>query len=420
MLLKSVRVIMLWMGLLLKMKTVLKNCKFIVTQNSNRDIWEKMDILISRNIILRIGKDLHAENEIDCSQNIVMPGLINLHTHVGMQLLRGIADDMPLDEWLEKKIFPAEAKLTPDKIYVASTMAIREMLRTGTTCFNDMYMSMDRVAEAAEELGIRAFLSRGLLDVDGSNKSKERLEDSTNLYKYIKKLKSSRINFAIGPYTPFTCSKDLLLQTQKLSKKKYPVHIHVAETQKEVKNALRDFGKSPVEYLESINFLKNNVIAVHCCWITKEDTKILADKNVTVVHCPRSNMKLASGSIMPLRELQKAGILVGLGTDSAVSNNNLDMFEEMRSCAYLQKQNYCNATVAPAQKVLDMATINGAKALNLRAGTIKAGNFADLVLLDAKHFLLQPLEKDRIVSHLVYSANGSCVDKVFVNGKKVI
>ena len=403
------------------MKTLLKNCKYIVTQNSKRQILENQDVLINGNKIEKIGKNLKADETIDCSQNIVMPGLINLHTHIGMQLLRGIADDMHLKDWLNKKILPAESKLTPDKIYVASTMAIQEMLRTGTTCFNDQYISMNKVADAVKEIGIRAFLSRGLVDIDGKNPTEKRLKETDELANHIKQLKSSRISFAVGPHAPYTCSKNLLIKSQKLAKK-YNVlnHIHIAETRKELADSLKNYGKRPVEYLESIGFLDKKVIAAHCCWITKGEIKTLAKRGVSVAHCPRSNMKLASGGIMPLKELHEAGVNVGLGTDSAVSNNNLDMFEEMHTCALVQKHNYWDATVAPAQTVFDMATINGAKALRINAGSIEKGKLADLVLLDANHFLLQPLEKNRIISHLVYSANGSCVQKVLVDGKQII
>ena len=403
------------------MKLILKKCKYIVTQNSKRQILENQDVLINGNKIEKIGKNLKGDKAIDCSHNIVIPGLINLHTHVGMQLLRGIADDMHLKDWLNKKILPAEAKLTPDKIYVAATMAINEMLKTGTTCFNDQYISMNRVADAVKEIGIRAFLSRGMVDIDGKASTEKRLKEEKELANYIKQLKCSRISFAVGPHAPYTCSKNLLVRSQKLARKnKVNLHIHIAETRKELADSLKNYGKRPVEYLESIGFLDKNVIAAHCCWITKSEIKTLAKRRVSVAHCPRSNMKLASGGIMPLKELQEANVNVGLGTDSAVSNNNLDMFEEMHTCALVQKHNYWDATVAPAQTVFDMATLNGAKALSINAGAVEKGKLADLVLLDANHFLLQPLEKNRIISHLVYSANGSCVQKVLVDGKQII
>ncbi len=404
------------------MKTVLKNCKFIVTQNKKREILTNHDILISGNKIEKIGGNLKGDQIIDCSQNIVMPGLINLHTHVGMHLLRGYADDMKLDTWL-KKLWPEEDKLTADQIYVAATMGINEMLRTGTTCFNDMYFEENRIADAVKELGIRAVLSRGLGVEDLADKKRiaKKFIKAENLIKYIKNMKCSRITPAVGPHAIYTCSKDMLLKGCKLAKK-YKVinHVHIAETRKELADSLKNTGKRPVEYLDSIGFLDKNVIAAHCGWVTKGEIRTLAKRGVKVAHCPSSNMKLATGGIMPLKEMQEAGVLVGLGTDSVVSNNSLDMFSEMKICALVQKQNYWNPTVAPAQTVLDMATINGAKALGLNAGSIEPGKLADIVLLDANHYLLQPLKKDRIISHLVYSANGSCVQKVFVDGKQVI
>jgi 5-methylthioadenosine/S-adenosylhomocysteine deaminase len=402
------------------MKTVLKNCKYIVTQNSKRQILSNSDILISGNKIQQIGNNLKGDKEIDCSQNIVMPGLINLHTHAAMNLFRGIADDMLLDKWLGK-IQPLERVMTKDQIYVSSTMAIQEMLATGTTCFNDQYFGTIKTADAVKELGIRAVLSRGLGDSDPTQSITQKFAEAEKILKYIRSLKCSRIGFTIGPHAIYSCSKPTLLKAQRFGRKhKVLVHTHVAETRKELADSLKNYGKRPIEYLESIGFLDKNVIAAHCCWITKSEIRTLAKRGVSVAHCPRSNMKLASGGIMPLKEFQESGVLVGLGTDSAVSSNNLDMFEEMRTCALVQKHNYWDATVAPAQTVLDMATINGAKALRINTGSIETGKLADLVLLDAKHFLLQPLEKDRIISHLIYSANGSCVQKVFVDGQQVV
>lgn len=401
------------------MKIALKNCKFVISQNSKRDILEDIDVLIYGNKIQKLGKNLRGDKEIDCSNNIVMPGLINLHSHTGMHLLRGIADDMKLERWLNEKIWPAEKKLTSDKIYVGATMAIEEMLSTGTTCFNDMYFEMEQVAKAVKEIGIRAVLSHGIIALT-QNKIKEEFARTKKFAEYVKKINCSRIKFAVGPHAPYTCSKQTLLKAKEIAKKhKAKIHIHVAETRKELANSLKEKGLRPVEYLEKIGFLNKDVIIAHACWITKGEIKTLAKRRVAVAHCPRSNMKLASGGIMPLREMEESGILVGLGTDSAVSNNNLDMFEEMRAAALVQKQNYWDATAAPAQKVLDMATINGAKALGINAGSIEKGKFADIILLNANHLLLQPLERERLISHLVYSANGSCVQKVFVDGKCV-
>jgi 5-methylthioadenosine/S-adenosylhomocysteine deaminase len=386
------------------MSICLKNCKFIVTQDANRQILENQDILIKENKIVRIGSNLKGAKQIDCSQSVVIPGLINLHTHTGMYHLRGLSDDLPYKQWWEQVIWPAEHKMTPQDKHVAAKAAIKEMLQTGTTCFVDMYEEMEAVADAAKEQGIRAVLAYGIIDINNEEKAKIEWQRTEDLLKYINELNCSRIKFAVGPHTPFTCSQQSLLKSQEFAQKHNAlVHIHLSEDKRN-------------EFPERL--IQSNVIAAHCCHLSDGDIQLFAERGANIAHCPRSNMKLASG-ILPLKKLLAAGICVGLGTDSTVSNNNLDMFEEMHFAALLQKVHFKDATAATAQMLLDMATINGAKAAQIDAGSIEPGKLADLVLLDADHFLMQPSEKERIVSHLVYSANGSCVQTVIIDGKLV-
>jgi 5-methylthioadenosine/S-adenosylhomocysteine deaminase len=383
------------------MSTCLKNCKFIVTQNSKREILEAQDILIEGNQIKQIGKNLQADKEMDCSQNIIIPGLINLHTHAGMFYLRGLSDDLPYRQWWENIIWPTEKKMTLADKKKGAESSIKEMLQTGTTCFSDIYEGSEDVADLVKQYGIRAVIAYGIIDINDKVKSKVEWDRTERFKNYLKNLNCSRVKLAIGPNTTFLCSEETLIRSQKYAKENNAlVHIHMSEDKR------TPFPK---------DLLGSNVVAAHCCYLSDEDIKVFAEKNAKVAHCPRANMKLASG-VMPLKKYLNAGICVGLGTDSVVSNNNLDMFEEMQFAALLQKVHFRDAEAASAQTVLDMATINGAKALKLNAGSVEVGKLADLVLLDAKHTLLQPLEKQRIVSHLVYSANGSCVKRVIVDG----
>jgi 5-methylthioadenosine/S-adenosylhomocysteine deaminase len=384
------------------MTLCLKNCRFIVTQDANRSILENQDILIEGNQIKQIGKNLSAVREIDCSQQIIMPGLINLHTHAGMFFLRGLSDDLPYLQWWEDVIWPTEKTMTMKDKKKGAEASIKEMIQTGTTCFLDMYEGSEDVADLVKQYGIRASIAYGMIDINDKEKSKIEWDRTEKFKNYLKKLNCSRVKLAVGPNTSFTCSEETLIRSQKYAQENNAlVHIHISEAKRD------DFP---------IDLLGDNVVAAHCCYLSEEDIKIFSEKKVSIAHCPRSNMKLASG-VMPLKKYMDAGICVGLGTDSSVSNNNLDMFEEMQTAALLQKVHFKSATAATAQQILDLATINGAKALKLSAGSIEQGKLADIVLLDANHSLIQPLKKDRIVSHLVYSVNGSCVQKVIVDGK---
>jgi 5-methylthioadenosine/S-adenosylhomocysteine deaminase len=359
--------------------------------------------------------------EIDGAGKIVLPGLINTHTHLAMVLFRGYADDMQLQDWLQKKIWPLESRLTGEACYQGALLGCAEMILSGTTTFMDMYFHMEDVARAVDESGLRAFLSYGIIDLFDSGKAKAEQEKSRELFEFFRKLGNSRIRFALGPHAPYTCSAETLLWAKEFAEENGVIfHIHIAETRKEQADSQKQYGARVVEYLDKIGALCDRMLAAHCVWLTKSEVALLAKAGVSVAHCPVSNMKLASGGVAPLPEMFEAGIAVGLGTDGAASNNSLDMFETMKICALLHKAQRWDPTVLNAQKVLDLATIEGARALGLQdeTGSIETGKKADIVVLDGGMPNMNPVHgKETIVSDLVYSASAANVNTTIVDGK---
>ena len=377
----------------------------------------KADVLIEGNAIVKVEKGINepADTVIDAAGKVVSPGFVNLHTHSPMGLLRGLADDLPLMEWLEKHIWPKEAKLTREHIKVGAYLGALEMIKTGTTAFLDMYFQMDAVAEATLEAGLRGYLSYGMIDLGDPERTEKELKEALREMKAIEGLNSERIHFVFGPHAPYTCSIALLKEVRRLANEHGKlITIHVAETMAELGKIQESYGKSPVVLLDEIGFFGSDVIIAHGVWLDSRDIQILARNGVTVAHNPASNMKLASG-VMPLQRLLNAGVNVGLGTDGSASNNNLDMLEEMKLAALLHKVHTLDPTVADAKTVFRMATINGAKALRLNAGVIKPGYLADVVILDFDRPHLRPMND--VVSHIVYSANGNDVETTIVDGR---
>ena len=370
-----------------------------------------------------IGKGLgsSADVEVDGEGKIVLPGLINTHTHLSMVLFRGYADDMQLQDWLQKKIWPLEARLTGEACYQGALLGCAEMIMSGTTTFMDMYFHLEDVARAVKESGLRAFLSYGIIDLFDPTKAKAEREKSRQLFEFFRNLGSSRIRFALGPHAPYTCSAETLLWAKEFAEKNGLIfHIHIAETRKEQADAQQQLGGRVVEYLDKIGALSNRMLGAHCVWLTKSEIALLAKAGVNVAHCPVSNMKLATGGVAPLLEIFDAGIAVGLGTDGAASNNSLDMFETMKVCALLHKAHRWDPTVLNAQKVLDLATIEGARALRVQdeIGSIEKGKRADIIMLDGNMPNLNPVHgKATITSDLVYSASAANVNTTIVDGK---
>lgn len=365
------------------------------------------DILIEGNRIAEIGRDLKGDEEIiDGRGKLAIPGLINSHTHLAMTLFRGYADDMALMQWLVDKIWPLEAKLTKEDIYWGVKLGCLEMIRFGITCYNDMYYFMDETARATKEMGLRAFLSGVIFDA--------RPEFMKEAEEFIKNWKGDDlIHPAVGPHAIYTCSKETLIWAKDIAEE-YDVmlHTHLSETKGEVEDSMKKYGKSPVEYLDSLGFLSRRLMAAHCVWLSNKDIGLLAQRGVNVAHCPVSNLKLAAG-IAPLDRLLEAGVNICLGTDGASSNNNLDLFEEMKTAAIVQKNACSKPDVLKAGEMWKIATDNAYRAFGLDMGLHK-GALADLSLIDLKKPWFTP--ETSILSHMVYSIAGG-VDTTIANGK---
>ncbi len=379
---------------------------------------KEQDIFIEDNKIVKIGKlNEKAEFKISGKGKAAIPSFINSHTHAAMTLMRGYADDMVVLDWLKNKIWPLEGKLTNKDLYWGTKLACLEMIKSGTTFFNDMYFfkgGKDDAIQAAVESGVRMMAGHVLLDFDPAKREKEwRIQkDITN---YVNKLNNPRITVAINPHSIYAVSKESLLWCKEFAdKNKLLLHIHLSESKQEVEDCKKKHNKTPVEYLNELKFLGPNVIACHSVWINEKEIQILKKNDVKIAHNPVSNMKLSSG-VFPYALMKKTGLNISLGTDGCASNNNLDMIEEMKVASVLQKLNSNDPTLLSAKEVFDMATINGAKAFNLNCGKIEEGKLADLLLVDLKKPFMTPLHN--LISNVVYSANGSCVDTTICDGK---
>ncbi|UCD88338.1 MAG: amidohydrolase [Desulfobacterales bacterium] len=358
-----------------------------------------------------------AAQTIDARGGIIMPGLVNAHTHAAMTCFRGLADDLPLMTWLNDYIFPAEAKLTPDIVYQGTRLACSEMILSGTTTFCDMYLFEEAVARAAKEVGIRAVVGEVIYDFPSPNYGpvEEGLKYTEDLIQ--KWRDDSLITIAVEPHSPYVCSPELLQKARAIAERNgVPMVIHLAETEREVAEIRKKYGRTPVTHLADIGFLSSSLIADHCVVLSEEDMTLMTDYDVKVAHNPESNMKLASG-IAPIPELLKRGVTVGIGTDGCASNNNLDMFQEMDSAAKLHKVHALDPTVMDARTVVRMATIDGARVLGLddTTGSLEAGKKADIITIDITRPHLIPMYN--VYSHLVYAVTGSDVVTAFVNGR---
>jgi 5-methylthioadenosine/S-adenosylhomocysteine deaminase len=397
------------------MSILVKNAT-IVTQNPNRDI-VRGDILVRENKIVQVAGKIaeKAEFVIDASGKIAMPGLVNAHTHVGMTILRGYGEDLPLHEWLREKIWPLEAKQTPEEAGIAAKLAFCEMIRSGTTGFADMCIHDPRfIFEAAKDAGIRGIIARGLMDFRTTDFMERVLKEVEKSIEY----GSATVRPSVSAHAPNTCSEELLARTKEIAREKgLKYQIHASETRKEIFDVKKWTGKFPFEYLGSVGVMDEGSIIAHGGWLTKKEIGLAGKKGASIASCPISNMKLATGGICQIYELDKAGANVCLGTDGAASNNSLSMFETMKLASLLQKHHYWKADILPAQKILDFATVNGAKALGFGCGSIEAAKLADIVLLE-RGPNLHP-EHD-LIANLVYSAGPHNVSDVIIDGKIVM
>jgi 5-methylthioadenosine/S-adenosylhomocysteine deaminase len=396
----------------------------IVTMDGARRVIDDGAVAVSGGKIVAVGKRTDIEcrftgrEVIDAAGRVVMPGLINGHTHAAMTLFRGLADDLDLNEWLTKYIFPAEAKNVNEEFVRAGTrLGLAEMIRGGTTTYCDMYYFESAVAEETARAGMRGVLGETVIDFPvADNKSWE--QAMAYVEKFVAKWKGNRlVTPAIAPHAPYTVSEDHLKQVRDFSQRtNAPIVIHVAETRKEVEDITRDHGASPVDYLARIGLLSDKVIAAHVVHATDEEIGVLKRLNVGVVHNPQSNMKLASG-VAPVPQYLRADVALGLGTDGAASNNDLSMWEEMDTAAKLHKVATFDPKVVTALEALEMATIRGARALHLEreTGSLEEGKRADLIVVDLDDLNQVPLYN--IYSQLVYATKASDVRTVVVEGR---
>jgi 5-methylthioadenosine/S-adenosylhomocysteine deaminase len=398
---------------------LIKNVDLIPMDDKN-EVIKNTNIYIQNDKIIHIGEireDIKVERVIDGKNKIAMPGLINSHTHIGMSLLRNFADDLPLHDWLTKKIWPIEAKLTAKDVYWGSLLSMVEMIQSGTTAFCDMYFFMNQVGDGLEEAGIRGVLTRGLIE---DEESQAKLDETRQLFKEYHGKGNGRIKVMVAPHSPYTCSPDFIKESFKLAKElNTGIHIHLSETKKEVEDSFNLHGKSPIRHVYDLGLLDIHTIAAHCVHADSDDINIMKEKNVIPVNNPGSNLKLASG-FAPVAEMLKKGIPVALGTDGSSSNNNLNMFEEVNLAAIVNKAVNLDAVSVPAIEALKMGTINGAKALDWEKeiGSIEVGKKADLILIDTDKPHLYP--HHNIISSLAYGAQASDVDTVIVDGKIIM
>ena len=397
-------------------KLLIKNIELLHTTNGQMHC-----IAVENDKITYVGAELPADMEgaeiIDGKGKLATAGMVNTHGHVSMTLLRSYADDMALMDWLENQIWPIEAKMNANDIYWGAMLGIAEMLKSGTTCFADMYAFMEDVARACAETGIRANLCRGLIGVAPDKDVK--LAENNTLAENWQGYDNGRIRVTYGPHAPYTCPVDYLEKViTAAAEHKAEIQMHLCETKFEVESCVKEHGVTPIKLMDSLGMFELGTIAAHCVHLTDEDMDIMAAKKVRVAHNPQSNLKLASG-IAPVAAMLQKGICVGLGTDGTSSNNNLDMLEECRAAAMLHKATTFDPLVVPASKAWAMATEDGARTLGFKQlGRLEAGQLADIVLWDMHKPYWYP--RHNKLSQLVYAANSSDVDTVFVAGKKVV
>ena len=376
------------------------------------------DILIDGNKIAKIADKLSTSVDeiIDCRDKAILPSFCNTHTHASMMFLRGIGEDKNLFDWLNQDIFPREAKLKPEHIYPLSRYAILEMIKTGTTCFTDMYFEVPETIKAVEEMGLRAIIPYPGMDFFDEKEAKNRLQRATN---YLKEApKNPRIKKALYCHAIYTCSQKLIQGFFDLSKKYNTyLQIHVSETLKEVDDCIQKYGCRPVELLYQWGIMGSKTLFAHAVHLNDDEIQLVKKTGTVLGHCPTSNLKLGSGQ-MNLQKYLDAGLKVTLGTDGVSSNNSLSMISEMKFAA-LSGKNKANSVLAgKVDDIFKIATQNGFKAFEIKAGEIKEGNLADFILVDMNNQFLLP--NNHLKSNMIYAADSSCITDVFCDGNPVM
>lgn len=395
---------------------ILKNLRYIITQDSRRRLLEGSDIKIEGDTIVEVGSGLRperGEEVIDLTGRIAMPALINAHNHTPMILFRGYEDDRPLKEWLER-MWAKEDRLTGDVARAGAKVALLESLSKGTATTLDMYEA-EEVAKAALEVKVRVATAPPLISVFAPYE--ERLKATERFYRTYRD--NPYVIPIVNLHSVYTNDEEAIRKAAELSRRlDVPLHVHASETREEIYQCKEKTGKLPVEYLDSLGAVWEKSVLVHLGWVARWEINMMAERGARAVHCPSSNMKLGTGGFFPYPVFREKGITVGLGTDSAASNNTQDMFREMRMMALIQKHQYWNSSLVTAQDALDAATRGGAEAVGIRAGRIEAGYLADIAILSVTAEML-PLRRGNLLSSIVYSATGDAVERVYVGGEEV-
>ena len=379
------------------------------------------DVLIEDGRIAKVALfgesfDIPSDTEVvDCAGKALMPGLVNMHTHAGMSLMRGVGEDIPFHEWLDR-IWVLEEGLDEEYVYHATKVACLEMIKTGTTTFNDQYWYMPMAYKAASEMGIRAALSYVVCDRNDPEESERQKDQCVQMYEESKAW-SGMITFMISIHAIYSVSEPMILWATGFARERgLKLHIHLSETEKEVQDCMREHeGMSPVEYLDSLGVLGPDVIAAHTLWLSDKDVEILGKRGVTCVHNVNSNLKLASGYRFRYNELRDAGANVCLGTDGCASSNNLDMLETMKTSAMIQKAWRNDPSAMPIDELISMVTSNAAKALGLNCGRIEEGAAADLIIVDTENYHF--MSPGSFEANLIYSAHSDCIASVICDGR---
>ncbi|MFO7792170.1 MAG: amidohydrolase family protein [Candidatus Saliniplasma sp.] len=390
------------------MSLVIKNVDII----GKDGIW---DVLVEDGEIRSISKDEDGDEILNAEGKYLSPGFVNTHTHAAMSLLRGYADDMPLQKWLQEEIWPVEARLNEDYVYWGTKLACLEMIKTGTVAFNDMYFFMESTAKAVSEMGMKAVLSYGMIDLGDEKKRISEIEKTEDFIEDLERY--SNIQPALGPHAVYTASKEMLgWCAEKSTDEDLLVNLHLAETENELKDFKQDNDISLTGYLKEVGLLNERLIAAHSVWLENGDFVNLGQNKVTVSHNPTSNMKLGVGKPMNYSKLKENDVKVTIGTDGCASNNNLDMLEEAKMAAVQQKM-HGHPTRLPADEAYEMITKYGAEALKTDGGVIKEGKAADLILIEKG---VTSIPGHNPISDIIYSMSGSDVTDVIIDGKIVM
>ena len=390
---------------------LIKNASWMITPDK---VFKNASIYIEDGRISEF-KSRESDRVINAEGYAVLPGMINLHTHIPMNFLRGISENLPLREWLEKEVWPREKKLNGEIVYLAAKLGISEAVSFGTTSFMDMYFHETQVARAAEEAGVRAWLGEGVFDFNDSSLTDDAVSKTE---KNVRSLKKKRlVTPIVTPHAPNTCSGQLLKSLHEISRERHLIyHSHISETRSEKEEVRKKTGRTPLKYLDSLKVVDENFIGAHGVWLSPGETMLMKMRRASIAHCPTSNLKLGSG-IAPVEGYLQKGINVGLGTDGQASNNNLDMFREMKQAALVQKLKNPGFRSSDALK---MATTYGARALGFPGGRIAADYPADLVLVDINQPHFQPLiTREQALNNIIFSASGSDVKYTIVNGQVI-